>query len=565
MNIKSATVRVAERLGVLVAGLLLALLVLEVFLRLLGWLYERQVHSDRRVARAGGVTILCVGDSYTFGMGAPPEQSYPKQLERQLNASGNGRRYTVVNRGEPAQNSRLLLQNLSSNLESVRPDIVVVMTGLNICWNLRGYSEWASDDRQRLTALDDYLHRISVYRLAKLLYYNVIQKAHGETRFPWVAAAQGPQWTPPSGPMGSGSQIGPSPSARSLEPPPSRANKDDETADHDVPRERLVRARVEYGQARIAARNGNRDEAIAHLKRAAEANPYYTPFHVELVRFAMETRNREALVPTLTNALKSIRYREDFYIALANALQARNDPQGVVNALKPGAAAMPDSVRINELLGLNALSLQDFALARKALQAAYTVYPRFQSAHPLGCLYKDAREVRKAIECFEKAIEIDPEEGFTRSLPFLLQLFHDSHLDQECDAYLERLAKMRPDLAPALAELKGGSGKDGGFQRWILKDYEEVARLCQKRGVQAIFSTYPGPLDPNSSSVDLVSEAARLNQVPLVDNISAFRSRPDRDSCFVADGHCNEKGYGILAGDVARVILGLGRASPSPR
>jgi len=43
--------------------------------------------------------ILCLGDSFTFGHGVPPEDSYPKQLERVLRARRPDRAVEVLNAG----------------------------------------------------------------------------------------------------------------------------------------------------------------------------------------------------------------------------------------------------------------------------------------------------------------------------------------------------------------------------------------------------------------------------------------------------------------------------------
>lgn len=54
--------------------------------------------------------VLVLGDSFTFGTGVPLEFSYPKQMEKHLNAAQDRYRYEVVNAVCPAM---ALFRNLT--------------------------------------------------------------------------------------------------------------------------------------------------------------------------------------------------------------------------------------------------------------------------------------------------------------------------------------------------------------------------------------------------------------------------------------------------------------------
>jgi lysophospholipase L1-like esterase len=110
-------------------GIFLAILSAEFTMRAVGVVY--------RLGRAGPVekfgnafTVLCVGDSFTFGAGAAAADSYPAQLERLLHAGATGR-FRVVNEGVPGSNSSQLVRRLPFLLRKHRPEIVVVLTGQN--------------------------------------------------------------------------------------------------------------------------------------------------------------------------------------------------------------------------------------------------------------------------------------------------------------------------------------------------------------------------------------------------------------------------------------------------
>lgn len=112
---------------------------------------------------AGGaqraVTILCLGDSTTYGQGASDVTpvaagsfrpvaygageagedrcSYPSRLQQLLDASGGARRYRVVKAAVPGINSSQLLHRLPAYLVQFHPDVVILQIGMNDTWSLR--------------------------------------------------------------------------------------------------------------------------------------------------------------------------------------------------------------------------------------------------------------------------------------------------------------------------------------------------------------------------------------------------------------------------------------------
>src|SRR5262245_826260 len=80
----------------------------------------------RPASSAGEQTILCIGDSFTYGLGAKsPEGSYPSQLERLLKARGQAGR--VINSAWPGQNSLEALERARALLTEYQPNLVCIM------------------------------------------------------------------------------------------------------------------------------------------------------------------------------------------------------------------------------------------------------------------------------------------------------------------------------------------------------------------------------------------------------------------------------------------------------
>jgi lysophospholipase L1-like esterase len=78
--------------------------------------------------------ILCVGDSHTFGAGVPEADSYPAQLQAELDSARPGL-YAVVNTGVPGFNTAQVLHRLPRWVADYRPETVVVWAGVNDAWN----------------------------------------------------------------------------------------------------------------------------------------------------------------------------------------------------------------------------------------------------------------------------------------------------------------------------------------------------------------------------------------------------------------------------------------------
>lgn len=151
------------------SGLLLALVAFEACLQVVAFVVWRG-NRPRAVAGTNDAAprILCVGDSYTFGLGAPEpaEQSYPAQLQRRLDERAPGR-WRVVSDAWPGRNSRELLLRLPAQLERHRPEVVLVLIGMNDLWRP---TPVVTDAELRAQARDDgFPVRWRTARLAQLV------------------------------------------------------------------------------------------------------------------------------------------------------------------------------------------------------------------------------------------------------------------------------------------------------------------------------------------------------------------------------------------------------------
>ena len=109
--------------------------------------------------------VLTVGDSHTYGLYLTAEEAYPSQLKKLWDATAHERDIEVINVGFPGTNSSRVLSNINSLLETFKPDVIVLLVGINDYWT---HPVSKSDNTHNTPALIDWLSSHS--RVYKLIY-----------------------------------------------------------------------------------------------------------------------------------------------------------------------------------------------------------------------------------------------------------------------------------------------------------------------------------------------------------------------------------------------------------
>jgi len=158
---------------VFLLGIVVCLVALEGGLRLTGYFCLKNAARDKvNQKEANSYIILCVGDSFTYGSGAPSDKSYPRQLEKLLNADNSKVTYQVINRGVGGYNTFSILSKLGGWITEFNPDLVVILAGGNNIWYAQGYIKYTKE--KTLSArIYDSIQSIKVYKLVKLLSKNI--------------------------------------------------------------------------------------------------------------------------------------------------------------------------------------------------------------------------------------------------------------------------------------------------------------------------------------------------------------------------------------------------------
>ena len=124
------------KITALILGILLSLIVLEVSLRVVGLVYSHHAQDAKAFKREPGTfVILCFGDSFTAGMGAPQGRGYPAQLAEFFQKKYPEKKVRVVNKGIGGYNTAMILERFDESVNEVNPDVITILAGGANRWN----------------------------------------------------------------------------------------------------------------------------------------------------------------------------------------------------------------------------------------------------------------------------------------------------------------------------------------------------------------------------------------------------------------------------------------------
>ena len=151
-----------KKIALIIFGLFLGVLFIEAGLRLGGLVLSslQEYRNMHAVIQKGTYRIMCLGESTTAGR-------YPSFLEDMLNQRNIGVRFSVINKGSPAINTGAILSELDDNLYKYKPDMVIVMMGIN--------DFWPYIPREALRGLEAPLaiRSLKIYKLMKIMWFSV--------------------------------------------------------------------------------------------------------------------------------------------------------------------------------------------------------------------------------------------------------------------------------------------------------------------------------------------------------------------------------------------------------
>lgn len=106
--------------------------------------------------------VVCLGDSWTFGVGLAAEDAYPAQLEALLRGE-HGLDVNVINLGEPGATPLHMARRLNQYLQAHGTDVVIALMGSNA--DFAESLAIAAGETSPLLRLRPLLHRLTSFKL----------------------------------------------------------------------------------------------------------------------------------------------------------------------------------------------------------------------------------------------------------------------------------------------------------------------------------------------------------------------------------------------------------------
>ncbi len=486
--------KVKSRIIVFLAGIVVFLVIIEISLRVVGSFYAGLSESDKiDTAQTGKqqVTILSIGDSVTFGIGADRDFSYPAQLEKLLNESGSNKNFSVINRGWPAQNSAQLLMRLESWLKEFNPDIVTVLIGAQNQANYFGYQEFLEKSgrkkRGMLLQLHDWLDRIRIYKFIRLIVR--------DSRAARVEAEKSPSL----------------PTYRSLEKVGEYPGEFESVKD-------LVPQTPE--QTRQVQRR-----MFARMNKSRPP----TPECVEGLQYYQQGDVDKALKTILSVAEKK-EVESECYNIIGSIQMEQQQYDKAIGWFKKGIDNDPTLFANYEGIG-QSLRAQDKVKEAIVWFKKGFRHARYETLYEL--CYVGISESFRMLGDYEGAVAFFEQE--VKREPLV-----DDYIHALAGDYLSMFKKR---------------GRDRDVRRWVEADIEEIIRICNRYRAKVILQNYPfqPALDPvfrgiaNRLGIPYVDHQSTFE--PYVDS---RRNRSDK--VFVPDGHPNARGYHMMASNILKVL-----------
>lgn len=542
--------RLGERVGVSLLGLLGVVLVLEGALRLVGFAHRSSVD----LPEGSAFTVLCEGDSFTYGSGAPTGQDWPTRLQGLLEARGVPS--TVVNHGELSATTSVVRDHLQSDLAGHPPDLVLILAGGANYSDYRGLFAW-SDSHGLASRAQEALWRLRTWRLLRFLTRDLVQ----QDLVPREALKPGAD------------QRGPPPSqacpphavqivAQSLA---LREAGDGEGALSLLQKGTGSAPRcLELWQQSLflLLQAGRVDEALASLVAEWKANPGQPVVYQDAV-FTFTTFGQSARAAAALEAW--VQAEPDGYPERCLSLATLYENVGDLERARSWYQACPHRPDMACASAWGKVKVAFRSGDREAGSAALRTFGR--TAMPrcpdyggiVGSLCAEGMD-REAVAWFQEALKGDAREWFPL-LRSVQPCLGEGDVEQVRALLLSRVPES--DVVNTVMDhIARGRSMQERVDPWLESELLAMVETVQVRRIPVVLATYPNPGRVNGR----IRQVARDAGVPLVDHEQAFQAELARGltraDLFVGDSsnpveptdHCNARGYERMAEEVLKVL-----------
>ncbi len=567
------------------ATLLLLELVLQVG-SVIMWSQNRE--ATRRETSSGDKTVLCIGDSFTFGQGSSRrELSYPAQLEDllQKHLSPDWR---VINAGYPGRNSRDLLERISGQLESYKPQFVYIIIGVNDQWTKPEALDLSIPGTDETVAAgNSFRLELRTLRMIKWMYGGTLDEDSAEIAEPATQARLKPAvhilpalvgtWTHSTMSLSiaedgriefagltlecaatSDTLTVFMPSGKTLDLQWRLENEELVLHGPQWPEPQRLRApsRTPYELIKLAELieyEGNFATALDHYRRAiAAAGDTADPFwYASTVRCLTLLDRRDETVEVIE--LLRQQYAKEgtakWAASLCTVLSTVGNREACLGEARSALQKFPDDPFILQLFAWQSFQSGEMQESILAMEKAVTLSEDTNPAMRRTTRYQLARMLskhhpRRTIEVIADLYRQENAVVMLDTTIHNVKKFVDLALVEET---LPRTDLTAEEQAELLQIFRSSYLPSTGVFETVESHLEQIVHLVTASGGTAVLSSYPWYNDQMSGIHSRLVQRTQAGRLDMTPGFRAALKTAARSEFFVSDGHCNDRGYRLMA------------------
>lgn|GEM_PF-4077601 len=589
-----------NKILVLFLGFLTSVCFIELGLRSIGFIdkMDNRWRKGSSTVKVSEERVMCVGDSFVFGFGAAPAESFPMQLQDILNRQGYT--FDVTNNGKGGQNTWELLHWLSTQIKYIKPKVIVALTGGGNTWNYRGYGEYARANGINFV-IQEFLQKLKVYKLYTLLQIRIFE-SRNLSESEWLKQLKPRELS----------------TCRSGKYIPYEVKSVD-----DVNGDAFLEVDVKYGW--IHAIRAEYDDAINCFRAGMQNDPMNSKYYYGLGQcFLWQGDYKHALWWVQRGIVRNPQ-DSSLYWLKGKIYLYLDDHRSALSSFQKGVWCNRCDSRNYAGIGLVALKFKNYEESKEYFEQGIKANPNDSTSYFfLGWLYARQRAFDIAADCFRKIIDLEPRSSrgyfglgivaqlqgkFDESLNAFFQGLKQNQYDTDLylaiaqtfflrkdidrgaswvyrglklnkiawynpldvlylackhtgeyppiDAYLKKLnSRVGNDLLHVRSLGDKMRVKEQDLLRWAEHDIEQIIILCQKEGISLVLCNYPEKYTGQKKDISQVlRKLAQKYRIPFVDNYAIFEELGDKKlDYFIYDEHCNQQGYALMARNVYVVL-----------
>ena len=488
-----------KKIGLIFFGIFLALLILEVTLRIGGFIYDTKQHYGYNTPNKTENTyrILTLGESTTAKGYVKGHSSWPEELEIILNERSKDIKFRVFNEGMAGRYTSDILSKLEDNLDKYNPHMVIAMMGTNDEGLYIKHNK-TFGGKLRLLFRDYRVYKLTEYIIEALKYKITNDKGY------------------------------------------IREEIDKDAIIEQQYKENQINA---ANLAALSIKSKIEDKVEEMAKKAIEANPGdYIPY-LMLGNLYNELNRLEEGIKMYTKYLEiRQKYDEHAAIQLARLYKRLGKISEAYDILKLVIFSNPD--KIEEVIWVGEM-YEELNKSDEAIDLFWITIEKnnnnYAAYSELAWYYLNNNMTQEAEEIFDRALKANP---YTLSLTYrnVGYIYQRKGQFEKADEMFNRVAELRRDY----------------YDPITLENYHKLYEILNERGIILIAMQYP-TLDADGLK-DMFRGDEEIIFISNEENFKRVLASSPYEEYFVdrvrgSFGHTTANGSILIAENVADVIL----------